>query len=83
MDLLKEIPSKECTIQVYRYNGKYILKIGKDNLEQVFKIGETDVFGIEDVEKMITQELIINSIQRFEGMKKEFDLVLNLKNTNT
>lgn len=83
MDLLKEIPNEGCTIQVYQYNGKYILKIGKDNLEQVFKIGETDVFGTEDVEKMITQELIENSIQRFEGMKKEFDLVLNLKNTNT
>lgn len=82
MDLIKEIPNDKCTIQIYQYNGKYILKIGKDNFEQVFKIGETDVFGVDDVEKMITQELVLNSIQRFEGMKKEFDSVLNLKNTD-
>lgn len=76
MNLLKEIEEKHFNVQIYQYNGKYILKFAKDGMEQSFKIGETDVFGVEDFEKMITPELIQHTLVRFEKMKHEWDEIL-------
>jgi hypothetical protein len=76
MNLLKEIEEEHYSFQIYQYNGKYILKFAKDGMEQSFKIGETDVFGVEDFEKMITPELIQNMLTRFEKMKLEWDEIL-------
>ncbi|MCO5261018.1 MAG: hypothetical protein M9916_12835 [Crocinitomicaceae bacterium] len=76
MDLIKEEDKDQYKVQIYLYNGKYILKVVKDGFEQTFKIGETDVFGVEDLEKMITPELIEHSLKRFESMKNDWELVL-------
>jgi hypothetical protein len=63
------------------YNAKYIVKIELGQFEQIFKIGEIDVYSIEEVENMLTKELLSNSLKRFIEMRSDWEMALNQKNT--
>jgi hypothetical protein len=65
---------------VFQYNGKYIVKIELGQFEQTYKIGETDVFGLEDVERMISKELLSNSLKRFVEMRSDWENAFKNKN---
>ena len=80
MRLVKDIPHEKYKIQLFQYNGKYILKIELGQFEQTYKIGDTDVYGVEDVEKMITPQLLKNSLNRFIEMRKDWGEAFTNKN---
>ena len=80
MRLVKDIPHDRFKIQVFNYNAKYIVKIELGQFEQSYKIGETDVYGIEDVERMITPELLSNAIKRFVEMRADWEQGFKQKN---
>lgn len=80
MRLVKDIPHEKYKIQLFQYNGKYILKIELGQFEQTYKIGETDVYGVEDVEKMITSQLLKNSLTRFVEMRTDWGEAFTNKN---
>ncbi len=81
MRLLKDVPHDRYKIQIFGYNGKYILKIELGQFEQTFKIGELDVNGLEEVEKMITTNLLSNSLKRFVEMRDDWEAGFKIKNT--
>lgn len=81
MRLVKEIPHQHYKIQIFQYNGKYIVKIELGQFEQTYKIGELDVFGMEDVEKMISEELLNNALKRFVDMRSDWEKAFKEKNT--
>jgi len=72
MRLVKDIPHAKYKIQIFQYNAKYILKIELAQFEQSYKIGELDVHGLEDIEKMITPELLSNALKRFIDMRTDW-----------
>lgn len=80
MRLVKDIPHEKYKIQLFQYNGKYILKIELGQFEQTYKIGDTDVYGVEDVEKMITPQLLKNSLSRFLEMRTDWGEAFTNKN---
>ncbi|MDP4797554.1 MAG: hypothetical protein NWR50_01700 [Crocinitomicaceae bacterium] len=80
MRLVKDIPHEKYKIQLFQYNGKYILKIELGQFEQTYKIGDTDVYGVEDVEKMITPQLLKNSLNRFVEMRADWGEAFTNKN---
>ncbi len=80
MRVIEEIPHPKYKIQILNYNSKYILKIELDQFEQLFKIAEFDVFGIDDIKKMITNELLENSLDRFLSMREDWLNAFNKKN---
>lgn len=80
MRLVKELPHERYKIQIFQYNGKFILKIELGQFEQSFKIGDTDVYGVEEIEKMITPELLKNSLQRFIEMRNDWNNAFLEKN---
>ena len=80
MRLIKDIPHEKYKIQVFQYNGKYILKIELAQFEQTFKIGELDVDGLEDIENMITKELLSNTLKRFVEMRNDWQEAFKQKN---
>ncbi len=82
MRLVKEVPHERYKIQIFHYNGKYIVKIDLGQFEQSFKIGETDVTGIADVEKLITPLLLSNSLNRFLEMRNDWTAAFNELNNN-
>ena len=81
MRLVKDIPHERYKIQIFQYNGKYILKIELGQFEQSFKISELDVHGLEEVESMITDTLLKNTLLRFVEMRKDWQEAFSSKNT--
>lgn len=82
MRLIKDIPHERYKIQIFHYNSKYIVKIELGQFEQTFKIGETDVMGLEEVERMITPELLSNALKRFVDMRQDWSQAFTVKNQN-
>ena len=80
MRLIKDIPHERFKIQIFNYNAKYIVKIELGQFEQTFKIGETDVETLDDVERMITPELLKNAIGRFVEMRSDWEEGFKNKN---
>lgn len=80
MRVVAEIPHSRYKIQIFSYNAKYIVKIELGQFEQVFKINETDVFGLDEVKNMITDELLTNSLNRFIAMRSDWENAFNTKN---
>jgi len=81
MRLIKDIPHERFKIQLFNYNAKYIVKIELGQFEQSFKIGELDVDSVEDVESMITPELLKNAIVRFVEMRTDWENGFRNKNS--
>lgn len=79
--VIAEIPHERYKIQIFNYNSKYILKIELGQFEQVFKIGEFDVMGLEDVQSMVTEELLDNCLKRFVSMREDWEKAFNTKNS--
>ena len=80
MRLVEEIPHDRYKIQIFNYNSRYILKIELGQFEQSFKIGESDVMGLEEVRKMITPDLLSNCLQRFVEMRSDWEKAFANKN---
>lgn len=80
MRLIKDIPHERYKIQIFQYNGKYILKIELANFDQSFKIGDTDIESLDVLEKMITPELLSNCLKRFIEMRADWESAFNNRN---
>lgn len=80
MRLVKDIPHSKYKIQIHQYNGRYIVKIELGQFEQTYKIGELDVGSLEELEAMISNELLSNALKRFIGMRADWEKSFSLKN---
>ncbi|GAB5419253.1 MAG: hypothetical protein Crog4KO_32970 [Crocinitomicaceae bacterium] len=80
MRLVKEIPHSRFKIQIHNYNARFIVKIELGQYEQTYKISESDVSGLEEVEKMITTELLRRTLLRFVEMREDWEDGFSKKN---
>lgn len=80
MRLVKDIPHERYKIQVHSYNSKYIVKIELGQFEQVYKISELDVGGLDELERMINTELLSNALKRFIEMRSDWERSFKQKN---
>jgi hypothetical protein len=80
MRLVKDVSHERYKIQIFNYNEKYIVKIELGQFEQSFKISVTDVSGLGDVENMITDKLLSNSLKRFVEMRTDWSNGFKTKN---
>ena len=80
MRLLKDIPHERYKIQLFNYNAKYIVKVELGQFEQSYKIGELDVDSIEEIERMITPDLLNNALKRFVEMRSDWENSFKNKN---
>ena len=80
MRLIKDIPHERYKIQLFNYNAKYIVKVELGQFEQSYKIGELDVDSIEEIERMITPELLNNALKRFVEMRSDWENAFKNKN---
>lgn len=72
MRVIADIPNPNVKITLHSYNGKYIIKLEKANLEQIYKIEETEVDGDEAVKALIDEEFIEAVLNRFQDMRDAF-----------
>lgn len=79
MRVVAEIPHPRYKIQIFSYNGKFLLKIELGQFEQIFKIPETDVMGLEEIQRMVTPELLKNTLDRFVTMRADWEAAFQQK----
>lgn len=80
MRWIKDIPHERYKIQIHNYNNKYIVKIELGQFEQVYKISEMDVASLDELERMISQELLSNALKRFVDMRSDWENSFKMKN---
>jgi hypothetical protein len=81
MRVVAMIPHHTFKISVFSYNAKYIVKIEWGQFEQSFKIAELDVNNdIEEIRKMMTEELLENTMRRFITMQEDWSKSFKIKN---
>lgn len=78
MRIVAEIPHESCKITVFYMNQKYIIKFEKGNFEQCYKISEIDfaIKDLEDVRKIVSNELLSKVIPRFAQMQSDLATAL-------
>ncbi len=79
MRVVADIPHPRYKIQVFLYNAKYMVKIELGQFEQVYKISEADVNGLEDVKRMVTEDLLKNALDRFLTMRTDWESAFKQK----
>lgn len=72
MRVVADIPNPHVKITLHSYNGKYILKLEKANLEQIYKIEETEVMGDEGAKALLDEQFIEAVVNRFVDMRDAF-----------
>jgi len=77
--VVADIPHPRYKIQIFQYNAKYLVKIELAQFEQVFKIPEADVSGLEEVKRMVTEDLLKNSLERFITMRSDWEAAFRNK----
>jgi hypothetical protein len=74
MRYIKDIPHSAYKISIYQWNGKYIVKFEAGGMyEQIYKIDETDVTTIEEIELMVDEVLIQRISGRFSEMHSDLN----------
>ena len=73
MRTLAELPHPECKITIFGMNQKYIIKFEQGNLEQTYKIAETDILnGVNGVFEILDEEFMTKVLHNFNNMRNSF-----------
>ena len=73
MRVIADIPHPRYKIQIFLYNAKYLVKIELGQFEQTFKVAESDVNGLEELKRMVTDQLLRNTLERFLSMRTDWE----------
>ncbi|SHK33655.1 hypothetical protein [Hymenobacter psychrotolerans] len=71
MRQLADIPHPEAKITLFSWNGKYLIKLEKGQLEQTYKVSELDVTSDEDVRELLDSEFLQAAVARFTQMRTD------------
>ncbi len=81
MRVLAELPHPDCKITIFGMNQKFIIKFEQGNLEQSYKLAETDVVdGVNGVFEILDEEFIHKVLKSFVTMRADFIEVYNKYN---
>lgn len=83
MRIIATIPHPQLKISIFLYNEKYIIEIEAGQYKQTFKISADSVDGLEGVKRLLTPELLENSLDRFSGMHADFKKSFDQTKQNT
>ena len=78
MRVLAELPHPDCKITIFGMNQKFIIKFEQGNLEQSYKIAESDVLnGVNGVFEILDEQFINHILQSFTRMRTGFNDTYN------
>ena len=72
MRIVEEIPHNQFKISIFSWNNKFIIKIEIGQFEQVYKINESDVMGVDDIKSMLDDAFLSKVMNRFVDMRSDF-----------
>lgn len=76
-----KIDHPKMDISIYLRENKYIVKIVLGQLEQVYRINETDVTGMDDMKALVSNDFLTQVYLRFVEMSKDLKTAFNKINT--
>lgn len=68
MRTIRTIPHEKCNITIFHWNNRYLVKLENGLFEQTYKIPQYDLAGEGDLDAIISEEFIDESVARFEQM---------------
>ncbi|MCB9189059.1 MAG: hypothetical protein H6599_07230 [Flavobacteriales bacterium] len=77
-----KIPHPKLDISIFLRENKYIVKIVLDQYEQIYRMSANDVTGMEDMEKMVSEEFLKKVWMRFVEMSQDLNAAFKAINTN-
>lgn len=80
MRLVKQIPHERYLIQIHQYNGKFILKVELGGFEQLFKISDSELMNLDELETAIHGDFLTKCLERFVGMRSDWNDLINKLN---
>jgi hypothetical protein len=73
MRIIAELPHPEFKISILNMNNKFIVKIEQGNLEQTYKVAESDLTdGVNSVFELLDEEFLKTVATRFTEMRKDY-----------
>lgn len=72
MRLVGQIPHPRLKISVFNYNAKYIIEVEIGPFKQTYKIPETEVSGMNEIQRLVDAEFIESNAKRFLEMRDDF-----------
>ncbi len=72
MKTVTKIDHPKLDISVFLRENKYIVKIVLDQYEQVYRLRQSDVMGMDDMEKLVSKAFLDKVYMRFVEMSKDF-----------
>ncbi|HCM74891.1 MAG TPA: hypothetical protein DIS90_00820 [Cytophagales bacterium] len=70
MRVIGNIAHEKCNITFFHWNNRYLIKLEAGPFEQTFKIPEYDLASEEDLNKIVTDEFIDQTMARFDEMAR-------------
>lgn len=77
MRVVGQINHPQCTINLFYWNNKYLIKLEAGPFEQTFKVNEWDVANENELRKIVTEEFVQTALDRFESMAASLQRALN------
>ena len=68
MRVIANIPHPKITINIFSMNDKYQIQFLAGNMEQTFKIGHSEVNGVEGIQKLVDEVFLQKVLDRFNEM---------------
>jgi hypothetical protein len=81
MRLVKQIPHERYLIQIHQYNGKFILKVELGGFEQLFKVSDSELSNLDELETAIQGDFLSNCLERFVAMRADWNALINKINS--
>jgi hypothetical protein len=72
MRTVTKIDHPKLDISIFLRENKYIVKIVLDQYEQIYRLNQMDVAGMDDMEKLVSEEFLQKVWMRFVDMSKDF-----------
>lgn len=72
MRIIGTIPHPTITISIFSMNDKYQIRFEAGPMEQIFKISQTEVNGIEGIHKLVDEDFLQKINDRFNEMYLSF-----------
>ncbi|MCT4582218.1 MAG: hypothetical protein N4A35_12470 [Flavobacteriales bacterium] len=72
MRTVTKIDHPKLDVSIFLRENKYIVKIVLDQYEQVYRLSQADVMGMDDMEKLVSKEFLDKVYMRFVEMSKDF-----------
>ena len=77
-----KIAHPKLDVSVFLRENKYTIKIVLDQYEQVFRINQSDVTGMDDIRALVNEEFLNKVYLRFVEMSKDFKEAFDNININ-